>query len=301
MEKTPLRAYLELHLSVFLFGATAIFGKLLTDRGMDGFTMVWWRMLFTVAILLLLPGVLRDLRQMTRAVFWRLGGIGVLVAIHWILFYLSVEVSNPTITLCCFATITLFTALLEPLFNRTRPSWTEVLLGVAIIPGILLVAQAAGDRFFWGLLLGLLAAFFAAVFSSLNKMVISQATPIAMTLVEIGVGWLFMTLIYPLVWYAHPPIKFWPDGLDLLYFGVFSLFCTVFSYILSLRALRHMSAFASNLTFNLEPVYGALMAAVVFQDHQQLNGRFYLGMALILATVFAYPLVKGKMKAQTQE
>ena len=295
MEKTPLRAYLELHLSVFLFGATAIFGKLLTDRGMDGYTMVWWRMLFTIGILCLLPGVLREVRRMPAPVFWKLGGIGVLVAVHWILFYLSVEVSNPTVTLCCFATITLFTALLEPFFGGTKVSRTEILLGLAIVPGILLVAQATGERFFWGLVLGLLAAFFAAVFSSLNKLMISQSSPIPMTLTEIGVGWVFLTVAYPLFCWFRPPEKFLPDGLDLVYFGIFALFCTVFSYILSLRALRHMSAFASNLTFNLEPVYGALMAAFVFHDHRQLTLQFYVGMALILSTVFAYPFIKSKL------
>jgi drug/metabolite transporter (DMT)-like permease len=162
------------------------------------------------------------------------------------------------------------------------------------VPGIYLVAQATLDKFFWGLVLGLLAAFFAAVFSSLNKLVVSETKPMTITLVEIGAGWLFLTPFLPLAQWAAPGDKFWPDGLDLAYFAVFSIFCTVLSYILSLRALRHMSAFASNLTFNLEPVYGALMAAAVFQDHRQLNARFYLGMSLILVTVFAYPFIKSR-------
>ncbi|MFT5747467.1 MAG: drug/metabolite transporter (DMT)-like permease [Paraglaciecola sp.] len=283
------RAYFELHIAVFLFGFTAILGKIIS---VPETVLVWWRVFFTVISLLLLVDVARIYRTLPRKTFFQFLAIGILVAIHWVTFFGAAKYANVSICLICMATVSFFTALLEPLIMKQKVKWFELGLGLLIIPGMMLVVKNTDSFMYVGIIMGLISAFLAALFSTLNKKLIEETSPLTITFLEIGGALLFLTLIMPIYLYFEPTVQLMPVGMDWVYLVVLALLCTTFAYVLSLRALQHITAFAANLTVNLEPVYGIILAIVLLQENKELDSGFYLGVLVILAAIFAYPLLK---------
>lgn len=286
------RAYLELHIAVFLFGFTAILGDLIQ---LSALAIVWWRVLITSVSLLFLIRGGQALRQLPWPTILQFMGIGMLVAIHWLAFYGSIKLANASIALICMATASFFTSVLEPLIMRQRVRWFEIMLGLAVIPGMALIVSSTDASMNTGILAGLAAALMAALFATLNKKLVGRSDEMSITFLELGSAWLFLSLILPVyLLRAESPAPLLPAPADWLYLIVLSLLCTTLAYVLALRSLRHLSAFASNLAINLEPVYGIVLAWFILKDHKELSAGFYLGVALILGAVFSYPLVRRK-------
>lgn len=284
------QAYLLLHFCIFLWGFTAILGKWIN---LSGLTLVWWRLLFTCISLLFIVR-LKDLKQyLTPATFRQMGLIGVLVAVHWVCFYMSIKYSNASVALVSLATTSFFASIIEPMIVRSTFRWYEMLLGILIIPGMLLIARDLDMQMLWGFVIGLLSAFFLAIFSSLNKRIIAKVDVITTTFVELSTGLVFLSLILPIYYLmsANTPI-FVPGREDILWLLVLSLLCTTVPYVLSLVALRHLSAFTSALALNMEPVYGILLAVVLLNENKELSPSFYTGGAIIMAAVFGHPFLK---------
>lgn len=282
------RAYLELHFAVLLFGLTAILGDLIH---LSALLIVWWRVLITCISLFFLIRFGQSLAHIPKEAIWKFMGIGVLVALHWLCFFGAVKYSNASICLVCMATTSFFTSFLEPLLLRQKIKWYEILLGLMIIPGMVLVVNNTQLSMMAGIWVGLLSAFLAAVFSILNKKMVDQADPMSITFIELGSAWLFLSLILPIFFYYNPAALFWPTQLDFSYLAILALLCTTLAYVLALRALKHISAFASNLTINLEPVYGILLAYFLLQENEELSEGFYYGVCIILVAVFSYPFL----------
>ncbi len=282
-------AYGELHLAVMLFGFTAVLGRLIS---LEESVLVWYRMGLTTVSLLFFPGLVRKFLEIPAPEKLKLAGIGVLVALHWVSFFGSIKASTVSVALSCMGTMTLFTALLEPLVLRKPFRAEELLLGVFIIPGIYLIHRFTG-QYGLGIALGVLSAALASLFSTLNKRAISRHEALPITLTELGSGWLFLSALLPFWINSHPGIVLLPEPLDWLWLGLLALACTTLAYVLALRALGVLSAFISSLTINLEPVYGILLAMVVFQEHRELSPGFYLGTAMILMAVFFHPWLAG--------
>lgn len=285
MAYTERRAYLELHFAVFLWGFTAILGDLIE---LSALTLVWWRVLLTSLSLLAFVGVFSLYQNLGKRKFLILCGIGVVVALHWVTFYGAIKLANASIALICMATTSLFSSLLEPLIVRSPFRWFELLLGIFILPGIWLIVDGVDTSMNVGIAVGLLSAALVAIFTSLNKRFISSSDPLRITFVELGAATLFLTPFLPILGGA----KFWPNASDWLYLLVLSLLCTTLTFFLSLRALRKLSAFASNLTVNLEPVYGITMAYFLLDDARELQPSFYLGAGLIIVAVFGYAALR---------
>jgi len=285
------RAYLELHLAVLLFGLTAILGDLIQ---LTALVLVWWRVLITSGSLapLVQPRALWQ-ELGTRQVL-RLAGIGVLVALHWLAFYGAVKLSNASITLVCMATTSFFAALIEPLVIHRRVLWYELALGLLIIPGMWLVVGSVDAAMLKGIGAGLASALLAALFATLNKKYLGKTDPKRVTFIELGSAWVFLSLVLVGLWIAGYEIGAFlpPSPSDWFYLLVLALLCTNLAYTLSLRALRHISAFASTLTINLEPVYGIILACLLLRENEELSPNFYWGGVIILAAVLAYPLLK---------
>jgi len=205
-------------------------------------------------------------------------------------FFGAIKLSNASITLICMATTSLFTAFLEPMLLKQRIKGIEIFLGAIIIPGMAMVVNSTGDDMLAGILVGLLSAFLASLFATLNKKLVSKADSMSITFLELSSGWLFLTLLLP--FFISSESVFMPSLADLGYLIILALLCTTLAYVLALRSLRHISAFASNLTVNLEPVYGIALAWVLLNEHQELDPGFYRGVILILAAVFSYPLIR---------
>ena len=286
------KAHWQIHFCVLLWGFTAILGKLIT---LPALPLVWWRMLLVAATLLLLPRVWRGLRALPPRLLLAYAGVGALVALHWLTFYGAVKLANASVAATCMALATVFVALIEPVIARSRFSWRELALGVAVLPGVTLVVGGIPDGMRIGVAVGALSALFVAFFGSFNKRLVERADPLTVTALELGAGTLTLTLLAPLMPLLFPAfagsLLTLPSLNDGAYLLLLAFACTLLPFALSLVALRHMSAFAAQLAVNLEPVYAIALAIVLLSEQHELSPRFYAGVAIILAAVVAYPLL----------
>lgn len=290
------KSYLSLHTAVLLYGFTAILGALIE---MPAFLIVWWRVLITGVSLLFFVNAAKLLRKLPARDLWTFAGIGVIVAVHWLTFYGSVKLSNASICLVCMSTASLFTAFVEPLLLKQKFRWHEAGLGLIIIPAMVLIVRTLDLSMYAGIASGLLSSFLAVLFSVLNKKYVDRAGTVEITLLEMWSSWLFLSLILPLyfLWSGEGFADMLPPSLnDWFYLLILALLCTTLAYVLALYALKELSAFASNLTVNLEPVYGILLAVIILREDKDLSSEFYLGAGMIILAVLIYPFVKRRFE-----
>ena len=275
------KAFIQLHIAVLLAGLTGILGKLISlNEGL----LVWYRLLLT-ALSLWLLALLRgqDIRIGCRDL-WRIFGIGGIAALHWVAFYGSIKYSNVSVSLLCFSAIGFFTALLEPLIMRHKVDVVELLLGLLVIAGICLIFQV-NPHFKTGIVIGLVSALLGSLFPVLNKRILRRVSSENVTLYELSGGLLVLTLLMPVYLWLFPAPSLLPSPSDWGWLLVLSWACTVLAFNLSMSALQKISAFTVNLSYNLEPVYGILLAFLLFREDKYLNGGFYIGFFLILLSI----------------
>jgi len=285
-----LRSYLYLHFCVFIWGFTAILGKLISLKALS---LVWWRVLLcTACLLLIVPRI--QIRGMPPRLFMQLFGIGMLVGLHWLCFYGAIKIANASIAVASMATTSFFAALTEPLIMRTKVKGYELALGIFVLPGMALVVGNIDWTMRLGFAVGILGALLAATFSTLNKVVVDNnpPPPLAMSFVELFAALCITSAALPVVLVWQPGLSIQPQGLDWLWLSVLSGVCTLLPYYLTLLAMRHLSVFATNLTINLEPVYGVLLAALFFREDKEMSPGFYFGVLIILLAVFGHPFLK---------
>lgn len=287
------KAYVQLHICVFLWGFTAILGKLITIAALP---LVWWRVFLTSCSLLLVTGLFKKLRAIPRRKVATYMFIGILVCIHWVFFYASIKASNASVGVLCMALSPIFTAFLEPFYFKKRILFIEILLSLMVIPGMYLVTQNISSNMIIGLVFGIISALFAAWFSVLNKKHIDTADPVSITFLELGSAWLFLCILLPIAGWAGYSFQFWPTHHDWIYLLILSVVCTAIPFILSLKSLKYISAFATTLTINLEPVYGIFLAWVILHEDKEVTPGFYLGVVIIFISVFSYPFLKRYAK-----
>lgn len=287
------RAFLELHIAVFLFGFTAILGDLIQ---LEASWLVWWRVLITSLSLILFINLRQKIGALSRQDILKFMGIGTLVGLHWVAFYGAIKLANASIAVLCMATTSLFTSILEPMISKNRIKKYQMMLGIIIIPGMAFILRDLSFDLRAGFFVGILAAFLATLFSIFNKLLINKTDELTMTFIELGSAWLFLSIVIPIYHLViQEPINLFPKSIeDWGYILILSLLCTTLAYVLSLRALKYLSAFASNLTINMEPIYGILLAWVLLSDNKELSPSFYIGVLIIFLTVFSYPLIRKK-------
>jgi drug/metabolite transporter (DMT)-like permease len=275
------KAFLQLHVAIFLAGFTGVLGKLIT---LNESLLVWYRMMFSMIILLLLSFFSKKLKWLPIREMAPLVGIGALIAIHWVFFYGSVKYANISVALVCFSAIGFFTSLLDPLFSKRKPITTEIILGLLVMLGIYLIFHF-DEQYRMGIAFGVVSSFFASIFPILNKKIIGKYDPETISFYELGGGWFSLNFIVPVYLMFMPTVQLLPDLNDLFWLIVLSLFCTVLAFHLSVSSLKHISPFTVNLSYNLEPIYGILLAFIVYKENAYLGYSFYLGFAIIFFTV----------------
>ena len=284
------RSYIKIHIAVLLFGLTAILGGLIE---LNALVLVWWRMLITSISLIFLIRRKRLLQSIDKPLLIVLVINGIIIAIHWLCFYGSIKLANASVALVCMASASFFTALIEPWFLKRKIRRLDIFTGMLIIPGMILIVNNIRFDMLWGFAVGIMAALLSAVFATINKKYVDSAHATDITFIELGTGWLFLSVLLPFIWMGSvDSMNFWPVLSDWIYLIILSLLCTTLAFILSLQSLKHLSAFNANLIVNLEPVYGILLAAVILSDHEELTTGFYIGVLFILCVVFSYPLLK---------
>lgn len=287
--------FLRLHFIVILFGFTGILGKLITLPAVE---MVFFRTLLAaggMGAFLLIRG--RSARVST-AQLTALLLTGVIVGMHWITFFLSGRIANVSVSLVGFATASFWTALFEPLFNRTRPNLFELLLGLFVLAGLIIIF-GAGFEYSIGLWIGIASGFSCAIFALINARLVKDVDPFVITFYEMISATAAIALFLPLYranWADGQVLRLLPTQMDWLWILILAWLCTVYAYSAAVELFKRISVFLFQLTLNLEPVYGILMALLVFGEAERMNLSFYLGAFVIFCAVIAYPLVKGRLQ-----
>ncbi len=291
------KALIQLHIAVFLAGFTAILGKFITlNEGL----LVWFRLLITV---ITLGAILYFKKQLLRIPFkdlLKIFGTGAIVAIHWVTFYGSVKYANVSVALVCFSASGFFTAFFEPLIIKRKISFIEVGLGLIAIAGIYIIFDFH-PQYTVGIIFGIISAIGSSIFPIFNKKLLLTYSPKILTLYELGGGLLALTILVPFYLMQFKALYYFPSGSDWLWLLVLAWLCTVISFDLQLNALKKVSAFTASLTYNLEPVYGIILAFIFFKENENLNPAFYFGVALILLAVVLQMLrIRRQYKQSSQ-
>ena len=284
------RALLQIHFCVVLWGFTAILGKLIT---LGALQLVWWRMVLVSGALLLVKRFWVGLRSLPGKLIGIYAGIGVVVALHWLTFYGSVKLANASVAATCMALTPIFISFVEPYLANRKFDASELLFGVAAVPGVALVVGGTPVEMRIGILVGAISAFFVSIFSSLNKRYIANSPALTVTGIEMAAGALMLTLIAIIV-PLDAPLLALPSVHDAWLLAALAMGCTLFPFALSLVALRQISAFSASLAVNLEPIYAIVLAILLLGEQRELAPSFYAGVAIILIVVFMHPLWSGR-------
>lgn len=289
-----LKQYIHLHFIVVLLGFTAILGALIT---LDAIDLVWYRMFFAAAGLWVYLKLKRRNLSMAPKDQFHLYMIGIVVALHWITFFHAIKVSNVSVTLGVFASTTLFTSFLEPLINKRRVLWLEVIIGLVILAGIYLIFQYEME-YVEGIIFSLLSALLNGLFVVLNRRISRRWDPALISFYEMIGGFAAISVFLLFTGGIYVGLLA-PQTTDLFWILVLSFLCTSYAFAAIVEIMKELSAYTVVLAVNLEPVYGILLALFIFGESEKMSGGFYLGTLVILVSVFSYPFLKRKFASQS--
>ncbi len=287
-----LRPYLHLHFLVFLWGFTAILGLLIKLSFPE---VVFYRTLISFIAFIPVLFIFKVPFKVEPKVVFKFLLTGVIISFHWLLFFGAARYANASVSLIGLATTSLWTALLEPLARKQRISKLELLFGVIIILGIYVIYI---DDFSYevGLIMSIASAFFAALFTVANSLFVKQHNPLQITFYETGGA--FLGTIPFVLWHlqSNGTNLTMPNPKDLGYLLILALVCTVYANAAWVYILKKVSAFAGNLVINLEPIYGILLALLIFGQTEKMNPSFYWGGVIIILTIFVYPIMSKRFR-----
>ena len=294
MQNDNLKSYLHLHVIVFIWGFTAILGKLISLEALD---LVWYRMLFASAIMTV---VVLFSKEKVKVPFNVLIGFiisGIIIAAHWLTFYQAIKVSNVSITLACLSTGAFFASILEPIFYKRKVIWYELLFGIIVVVGLGIIFNVE-TKYTTGIYLAVTSAFLSALFSVINGKYAKEYDPNIISLYELSSGVFFIS-IYLFFAGSFTPAFFAISINDLIWLFLLSSICTAYAFSASVKVMKFLSPFTVMLTINLEPIYGIILALLIFDDTEEMTPLFYVGAIIILATVIANGIVKSYKKVTT--
>ena len=278
------KAFFQLHIAVFLAGFTGILGRLITlNEGM----IVWYRLLLTAATMWILFGLMNKLKKIPLIDILKISGVGFIAAMHWVTFYGSIKYSNVSVALVCFSAIGFFTALFEPLILRKKINGIELLLGLITLSGIYIIFHF-DTQYKTGIIIGIISAVLASLFPIFNREFLKRINVETMLTWQQTGGLLVLSILLPFYLQKFPTDTFLPGLENLGWLLMLSWLCSVVAFQLSANALKKLSAFTVNLTYNLEPVYGIILAFMVYKENQFLSKWFFVGFGIIAAALIIH-------------
>ena len=291
MPGDKLKSYVHLHFIVFVWGFTAVLGALIT---LDALPLVWFRMCIAVALIYIYVLITKiPLRIPIKTLIGFLIA-GLVIAMHWFTFFQAIKVSNISVTLACLSTGAFFTSLLEPIFFGRKVIAYEVIFGLMVIAGLYIIFHFEGN-YLSGILLALSSAFLSASFSIINGKYAQLYNPSVISLYELLGGVLFFS-IYLLFSGSFTADFFFIAPTDWLWLFILGSFCTAYAFIASVQVMKFLSPYTVMLTINMEPIYGIILAVLVFNEKEKMSPAFYLGAAIILTTVILNGILKNNAK-----
>lgn len=285
------KSYLHLHWIVFIWGFTAVLGRLIT---LDALPLVWFRMLFAVVFIFIYIKIKKVPLKLPKKVLLKFLVAGLVIALHWFTFFRAIKVSNVSITLACLSTGAFFTSIIEPIFFNKKVVWYEIFFGLIVVLGLTIIFNVEG-KYMEGIILALISAFLSASFAVINSKFVKDYEPTIISFYELVGGVLFFSLF--LLGTSSFDAKFFQlTANDFMYLMILSSICTAYAFIASTAVMKFLSPYTVMLTINLEPIYGILLAVIIFKDKEQMSPAFYVGAVIILITVLLNGIVKARHK-----
>lgn len=278
------QAFLYLHISVFLAGFTGPLGRLIDlNEGL----LVWWRLFITAITMWIVFSFMGKLQRISAKDILKLTGIGFLAAIHWVTFYGSIKYANVSVALVCFSSVGFFTALVEPILLRVKIKWIEVFLGIMVMIGIYLIFHF-NPEYKIGIILGLICALLMAFVMIFIREFVQRLNPQTVLTYQMTGGLVTLSALMPFYMQQFPTDYIFPNLEDWMWLLMLSWFCSVLAFQFSTYALKRLTAFTVNLSFNLEPVYGIFLAIILFGENRDFDWSFFGGLALIFASLLIH-------------
>lgn len=286
------KSYLHLHLIVFIWGFTAILGALIS---LDALPLVWFRMLFAVGFIAVFVYFKKLSLRVSKKSLLQFIFAGLIIALHWFTFFKAIKVSNVSVTLACLSTGAFFASLLEPILYGKKVVWYEVFLGILVIVGLYIIFNVEG--IYWeGIILALISAFLSALFAVINSKFVKEHDATVISFYELAGGVFFFSILL-LFGNSFNTVFFQLTTQDFVYLLILSSVCTAYAFIASTSVMKFLSPYTVMLTINLEPIYGIILAVLIFKEKEQMSFEFYIGALIILFTVLLNVIIKSRKKS----
>ena len=291
------KTHILLHLIVFLWGFTGILGKLIN---LDSLYIVWYRVLIAFLVVLVFAVLFkRSFFVFDRKKIFQLFVVGGIVGLHWLTFYMSIQLSTASLGVLCMSTATLHVAWLEPLITKRPFSWVELILSLIVVYGIYYISGDFKAHEYEALFYGLSSAFLAALFAVLNAQLVTTTSALKITLYEMLAAFIVLSgiMFFSGEMTTAIFILSWSDVFWLLFLGIV---CTAFAFLTIVDVVKSLGAFTVSLSINLEPIYTFFLAILILNEHEILNTKFYIGAALIIAVVVLNAILKARMRRKNR-
>lgn len=279
--------YLQLHFIVLLWGFSGVLGKLISFGALQ---LVWYRLGIASLVLFLYTIIRRKTLKIPKSIQLLSAFAGITIAVHWIFFFYAIKISNVSITLACMSTGAFMTAILEPIWYKRKMVLYELLLGLLVVIGLAIILEVQFE-YLMGIISALVAALLSSVYSLINGQLIKKASSNALVVQQLFIGFLFLSLI---LWLnSELNIELLSiDQMDLIYVSIIAVFCTAYAIKASTELLKYISPYSMILTLNMEPIYGIVLAVLIFKESEKMPALFYVGALIILISVVLDVMMK---------
>ncbi|APY09852.1 EamA family transporter [Seonamhaeicola sp. S2-3] len=292
MPNAKLKNYLHLHLLVFIAGFTAILGELITITAIP---LVWYRMIMASILMFVYIKIAKVKLSIRPKSVLKLSIAGIIIAAHWITFFGAIDEANISIALAMFSTGAFFASLIEPVVYKRKIIWYEILFGLIVITGVIIITQSE-IKYLSGIILGISSAFLSSLFAVLNGSFLKQHTATVISFYEFLSGVIFISLYLLFTTEGFNLAFFKLSTSDFLYLLILASVCTAYAFIASVHVMKHISPYTVVLTYNLEPIYGILIALMLFPESEKMSASFYYGALLIITTIILNGILKNSQK-----
>ena len=292
MPNAKLKNYFHLHFLVFIAGFTAILGELISIQAVP---LVWFRMLIAAILMFFYIRLMRIKINIPTRYIIRFSVAGIIIALHWITFFGSIKVANVSIALSMFSTGAFFASFIEPIIFRRRIIWYEIIFGLLVIIGVFIITKSE-MKYLTGIILGIISAFLSSLFAVINGKFLEKNSATVISFYEFLGGVLFITLFIPIFGDGFSMEFFKLSGSDYGYLFILASICTAYAFIASVYIMNYISPFTVILTYNLEPVYGILLALILFPETEKMSPEFYIGAIIIISVVILNGFIKNSKR-----
>ncbi len=292
MPNAKFKNYLHLHFLVFIAGFTAILGELISIKAIP---LVWFRMVIAAILMFIYIKIARVKINIPTRFIIRFFIAGIIIALHWITFFGSIKVANVSIALAMFSTGAFFASLIEPIIFKRKIIWYEILFGIIVVVGVFIITQSE-VKYLTGIILGIISAFLSSLFAVINGKFLERNSATVISFYEFIGGVIFITLFIPLFGDGFSKDFFILNISDYGYLFILASICTAYAFIASVYIMKYVSPYSVMLTYNLEPVYGIILALILFPEKEKMSSQFYIGAIVIISVVILNGIIKNSIK-----